>query len=140
MGLNVRAASAAIPYCAGDFGRPNATASAKIIANFLFTFNTLQNFAHLELSVIFFLTNNGGGGIIAKNQKGEISMKPKKKGLGLEMKIFESLDGKHSYLVFRTLSGSFHVFVEVEAKKAALECGAERGNQRQMWQNLWRRR
>jgi hypothetical protein len=40
--------------------------------------------------------------------------------------------------VLRTLDGSFHTFVEVEAKQAARECGAtEEANTRQMWESIW---
>ena len=42
--------------------------------------------------------------------------------------------------VLRTLDGSFHTFVEVEAKQAARECGAtDEGNTRQMWESIWNR-
>ena len=42
------------------------------------------------------------------------------------------------YLVFRTLDGSYHAFVEVEAKQAARECGAaELANTREMWKSIW---
>jgi len=41
-------------------------------------------------------------------------------------------------LVFRTLEGSFHAFVEVEAKEAARDCGvAEGANTRTMWESIW---
>lgn len=60
-----------------------------------------------------------------------------KRGLGLEMRSFKAKDGR-GYLVFRTSSGSFHVFAEVEAKEAARQCGGpQRGNTRQMWEGLW---
>jgi hypothetical protein len=63
--------------------------------------------------------------------------KRKKRGFGLEMKSFKGNDGS-AYLVFRTSSGAFHVFVEVEAKEAARQCGGpSRGNTRQMWEDLW---
>lgn len=45
----------------------------------------------------------------------------------LGLKVFTGRDGNR-YLIFRTLEGSFHTFVEVEAKQAARECGAEEGN------------
>ncbi|CAG0952688.1 hypothetical protein ANRL3_00342 [Anaerolineae bacterium] len=65
--------------------------------------------------------------------------KPKKQGLGLEMKTFPGKD-RQNYLVFRTASGSFHVFIEVEAKEAARQCGAmSTGNTRQMWNEVWKR-
>lgn len=63
--------------------------------------------------------------------------KPKKKGYGLQVKTFTSKDGK-SYFVFRTPNGSFHAFIEVEAKQAVRECGAKReGTTRQMWESIW---
>lgn len=64
-------------------------------------------------------------------------LKRKKKGFGLEAKTFKRNDGS-SYLVFRTLDGSYHAYVEVEAKEAARECGAAEGsNTRRMWEKLW---
>ncbi|HEX5703907.1 MAG TPA: hypothetical protein VFX97_11950 [Pyrinomonadaceae bacterium] len=67
-------------------------------------------------------------------------LKRKKKGLGLEAKTFQGKDG-NSYLVFRSLDGSYHAFVEVEAKQAARECGAPEGpNTRKMWERLWEKR
>jgi len=54
----------------------------------------------------------------------------------LQMKTFEGKDGK-TYLVFRAPKGSYHAFVEVEAKQAARECGASEGRPRQMWNSLW---
>ena len=54
-----------------------------------------------------------------------MSLKPKKKGLGLEMRTFKDKSGT-TYLVFRSRNGSFHVFQEVEAKEAARKCGAKR--------------
>ncbi len=66
-----------------------------------------------------------------------MSIKPKKRGFGLEMKIFEGND-EESYLVLKTKSGSYHVFQEVEAKQAARECGAlKESNSRQMWNEVW---
>jgi hypothetical protein len=64
---------------------------------------------------------------------------PKRQGAGLEMRSFSGADGS-SYLVFRTESGAYHAFVEVEAKQAARECGATaEANTRQMWAELWDR-
>ncbi len=64
-------------------------------------------------------------------------VKPKKSGLGLEMRTFEGESGK-SYLVFWTRDGAFHVFLEVDATEAARDCGArDEGNTRQMWQRIW---
>ena len=65
-----------------------------------------------------------------------IKIKPKKHGLGLEMRTFDGTSQNH-YLVFRTKQGAFHVFQEVEAKEAARDCGKEsEGNTRLMWQSL----
>jgi hypothetical protein len=68
-----------------------------------------------------------------------MAVKRKKRGFGLEMKTFPGRDG--NYLVFRTSGGSFHVFMEVEAKEAARQCGAEtEANTRRMWASIWDRR
>jgi hypothetical protein len=65
--------------------------------------------------------------------------KRKRQGVGLEMKTFKG-DDEQNYLVFRTPKGSYHTFLEVEAKEAAAHCGARRkGTTRQMWENLWNR-
>lgn len=67
-----------------------------------------------------------------------MTVKKKREGLGLEMKTFEGEDG-NTYLVFHTSSGSFHVFMEVEAKEAARQCGAmEEKNTRGMWIDIWK--
>jgi hypothetical protein len=64
-------------------------------------------------------------------------MAPKRRGFGLEVKTFRSKSGRE-YLVFKTLHGAFHVFVETQAKDAAQDCGAERkGTTVQMWGSLW---
>jgi len=66
-----------------------------------------------------------------------MTVKKKREGLGLEMKTFSGKDG-NSYLVFRTSAGAFHVFMEVEAKEAARQCGAsEEKNTRSMWASIW---
>lgn len=66
-----------------------------------------------------------------------MKLKPKKKGYGLEIKTFIG-ESEQSYLVMRTPDGSFHVFVEVEAKEAARDCGSRKeANTRQMWETLW---
>ena len=60
----------------------------------------------------------------------------KKRGTGLEMKTFNG--NGQNYLVFRTPTGSYHVFLEVAAKQAARTCGASKGStSRQMWKDLW---
>lgn len=64
------------------------------------------------------------------------AMKPKRKGLGLEARTFTGESGS-VYLVFKTLDGSFHVFVETEAKDAAEDCGADRRETRRDWRSIW---
>jgi len=59
----------------------------------------------------------------------------KRKGTGVEMKTFKAKG--QNYLVFRTPPGSYHVFLEIEAKQAAKECGASKGTTPQMWKRLW---
>jgi hypothetical protein len=69
-----------------------------------------------------------------------MAIKPKRRGFGLELKSFCGKDGR-SYVVFRTASGSFHVFEEVEAKQAARNCGAPAQgniNTRRVWNDLWK--
>jgi hypothetical protein len=64
-------------------------------------------------------------------------LKRKRTGFGLEIRTFQGSDEK-TYIVFRTRTGSYHAFVEVEAKEAARECGAKReGTTRQMWDAIW---
>jgi hypothetical protein len=64
----------------------------------------------------------------------------KRLGVGLEMKTFKGMDGQN-YLVFRTPRGSYHTFLEVEAKQAAGNCGVADGsprkNTRKMWETFW---
>jgi hypothetical protein len=60
----------------------------------------------------------------------------KRKGQGLQMKTFTGRSGK-SYLVFRTLKGSYHTFVEIDAKKAAVDCGGKGPNTRAVWKSVW---
>ena len=68
-----------------------------------------------------------------------MASKAKRRGFGLELKSFEGVDGQ-SYLVFRTRDGSYHAFVEVEAKQAARECGVKvEKNTRAMWRAMWDR-
>jgi hypothetical protein len=61
----------------------------------------------------------------------------KRKGLGLETRTFTGRSGD-TYIVLRSTGGSYHVLVEVEAKRAALDCGAPKGkNTRAQWQSIW---
>src|SRR2546421_13083823 len=54
-------------------------------------------------------------------------LKPKRRGLGLEMRTFTGAKTGNVYTVLRTTRGSFHVLVETEAKAAARDCGAQGG-------------
>ena len=60
----------------------------------------------------------------------------------LDFRIFEtSSTPKARYLVLRLPDGSYHTFVEVEAKEAAIKCGAIGGrgaNTRRLWDQLWK--
>jgi hypothetical protein len=65
----------------------------------------------------------------------------KRHGTRLEFRTFTGRDG-NDYLVFRNPDGSFHTFVEVEAKEAARECEAEEDDgatTQSMWESLWNR-
>jgi hypothetical protein len=64
------------------------------------------------------------------------TLTPKSKGRGLEVKTFKGGSGL-TYLVFKTLEGGFHVFVETEAKKAAVDCTGVGRNTRQKWESIW---
>lgn len=64
---------------------------------------------------------------------------PKRKGLALQAKTFFGKSGQ-TYLVFKALRGNYHVFVETEAKKAAVDCGApSKGHTRQQWKSVWQK-
>lgn len=63
----------------------------------------------------------------------------KRAGYGLEFKHIKGRDG-NDYLVFRTSSGEFHIFVEVEAKTAAIQCSATDDRTlttQQLWGSVW---
>jgi hypothetical protein len=62
----------------------------------------------------------------------------KRAGFGLEVKSITGKSGK-TYIVFKTKSGSFHVFQEIQAKDAAQDCGAQiKGRTtRQAWRDIW---
>jgi hypothetical protein len=66
-----------------------------------------------------------------------VTEKPKKLGLGLEVKTVRGRSGS-AYLVFRTQDGKFHAFREVSAEESAFDCGArEKGSVDQMWESIW---
>ena len=67
-----------------------------------------------------------------------MEIKPKLRGFGLDIRQFRSKDG-YTYIVSKTKSGSYHVFMEVEAKQAARRCGGAGSNTRQMWDALWKK-
>jgi len=55
----------------------------------------------------------------------------------MEIRTFTGKDGD-SYIVMRT-GDEFHVFVEVEAKEAARDCGfPHHTHTRKMWKALWK--
>jgi hypothetical protein len=60
----------------------------------------------------------------------------KRKGFGLEARTFTGKSGQ-TYLVFKTLDKGFHVFVEIEAKEAADDCGTKHKGTRRGWRWLW---
>jgi hypothetical protein len=60
----------------------------------------------------------------------------KRDGIGLDFKTFTG-KSKKSYIIFRTPKGSFHAFAEVDAKEAAVDCGAPDGNTRAQWKAVW---
>ena len=61
----------------------------------------------------------------------------KRRGMGLEMRTRLGQSGC-TYLILRTGKGSYHVFAEVEAKEAAIDCGTpSSGNTRTQWKALW---
>ncbi len=62
--------------------------------------------------------------------------KPKRSDFAVEMKTFKGKGG--TYLVMKT-GGSYHAFIEVQAKDAARDCDNKfkKGNVRDMWNKLW---
>jgi len=67
-----------------------------------------------------------------------MDVKTKAATYGLNVRTFQTKSERKTYLVFRTLEGSFHVFTEVEAKAAARDCGAiGEHNTRGLWTQLW---
>ena len=72
--------------------------------------------------------------------KPKLNRKPK--GSGLPVRTFEGKYGD-TYIVFGTLPGGpVHVFVEVEAKQAAIECGATNDTTKtphQLWNEAWKK-
>lgn len=65
-----------------------------------------------------------------------VPIRSKRKGHGLEIKTIKGRSGR-SYLVLKAPGAGFHVFVEVEAKAAAKDCGGKGRNTREMWRSIW---
>ena len=66
-------------------------------------------------------------------------LKPKRPDDALEIRTFTSTDKKRKYLILKTPKGTYHAFVEVEAKMAAKDCGSPRkARTRQFWDALWK--
>ena len=66
-------------------------------------------------------------------------LKPKRRGQGIETKTFVGASG-YTYIVYKTRRGAYHVFVEVEAKDAAIDVGSglKRGvHTHDHWDDLW---
>ena len=58
----------------------------------------------------------------------------KKAAYALQIRTFAG-GAKRKYLVMRTPTGKFHVFAEVVASHAAIDCGSAPGS----WDELWAR-
>jgi hypothetical protein len=61
------------------------------------------------------------------------------------MKTFPGKASGSEYIVFRLRNGSFHVFVEAEAKAAAMDCAGKKKLERNEhththWKKLWERK
>ena len=61
----------------------------------------------------------------------------KRSGLGLEIKTFKGREDGKTYMVFRTAGGSYHTFVETEAKAEARDCSGAGDTTRQYWGSIW---
>jgi len=56
----------------------------------------------------------------------------------IEIRTFSSKDKKRKYLILKTPKGTYHAFVEVDAKIAAKDCGsARKARTKQFWDALW---
>ena len=68
------------------------------------------------------------------------TFKTKKEPYRVQIKTFKG--GKGNYLVMTAGDGKYHVFVEVEAKEAATDCGCKldprKSNPTKMWNELWK--
>lgn len=71
-----------------------------------------------------------------------MTISKKRFGVKLQIKTIEGESG--TYIFMKTPGGSYHTFLEVEAKQAARDCGAsekrsgdDRKNTRQMCKEVW---
>ena len=70
-----------------------------------------------------------------------MDVKFKRRGTGVEFRAFDGKSGRR-YLVMHTRRGAYHVFAEMQAKDAAIDCGAPDDRDlttRQLWQPIWNR-
>lgn len=64
------------------------------------------------------------------------TFKVKRISSAIEIRTYQGRKGK--YLVMTAGDGKFHVFSEVEAKEAAIDCGFKgRQHTNTMWKTLW---
>ena len=71
-----------------------------------------------------------------------MTISKKRRGVNLQIKTIQGKLG--TYIFMKTRGGSYHTFLEVEAKKAARDCGASKKpsgddsrNTRQMCKEVW---
>lgn len=69
-----------------------------------------------------------------------MAVKTKKSPFKLNMRTFTDTAGKQTYIVFKIGPNKFHAFAEVQAKKAAMECGSglpASEHTQTHWNKLW---
>jgi len=77
--------------------------------------------------------------LLTSNVKLKEMLKLKRPNDALEIRTFTSKDKKRKYLILKTPKGTYHAFVEVDAKIAAKDCGSPRKPRtRQFWDALWK--
>jgi hypothetical protein len=68
-------------------------------------------------------------------------LRDKRAGAGVDIRTFTGQSGR-TYIVFKTRRDAFHVFVETEAKAAAVDCGSglarDEAATRTHWERVWR--
>lgn len=75
---------------------------------------------------------------MGKKEKFDKVVSPKREGFNLEIKTFKGKSG-FSYLVMKTRKGSYNVFIQVEAKGAADDCGGKGKTTVSRWDKLWKK-